>query len=198
MRTTAIALLNVLLVLLLAPLYEGVLRKLKAALHSRRGPPVSQPYLDTLKLLGKEDLRTDPTPGQGALPSVALASVLLAALLIPMGTAPPFAFAGDAIGLLYVLGISTVVLILAAYMSGSPFASVGGSREMMMLLSVEPVVAAVFVVAAIKAGTLSLGRMVDAQVAAGPSVSMTLAGIALLLVLVVLFRVLARAPHFIR
>ncbi len=37
---------------------EGVMRKLKAIVHSRTGPPLTQPYLDLLKLLGKEDLRT--------------------------------------------------------------------------------------------------------------------------------------------
>lgn len=180
-RGIALAMVNVLLILALAPFFEGVLRKLKAALHSRQGPPLSQPYLDTLKLLGKEDLRTGRSTGYDALPSVALASVLLAATLIPIGGVAPFAFAGDAMGLLYVLSISTVLLILAAYGSGSPFAAVGGSREMMMLLSVEPVVAATLVVAAIKAGTLSVGGIQAALLNDGPSISMTLAAIALLL-----------------
>jgi formate hydrogenlyase subunit 4 len=176
-----LALLDLLLVLLLAPLYEGVLRKLKAALHSRKGPPLIQPFLDTLKLLGKEDLRTTGGLVYAALPALALASALLLATMVPIGGAPPFGFAGDIIGFLYLASMSAVLLILAAFGSGSPFAAVGGSREMMMLLSVEPVIAVTLVIAAMKAGTLSIAGILDWQLANGPSVSMVLAGIALFL-----------------
>ena len=178
---TGLALLNLALVLLLAPLYEGVLRKLKAALHSRKGPPLTQPFLDTLKLLGKEDLRTAGGVVYAAFPALALASVLLLATMVPIGGAPPLGFAGDIIGFLYIASMSAVLLILAAFGSGSPFAAVGGSREMMMLLSVEPVIAVTLVIAAMKAGTLSIAGILDWQLANGPSISMVLAGIALFL-----------------
>ena len=49
---------NVAMVLLVAPLCEGVLRKVTARLQSRRGPPLWQPYFDLLKLLGKEDIES--------------------------------------------------------------------------------------------------------------------------------------------
>jgi formate hydrogenlyase subunit 4 len=79
--------------------------------------------------------------------------------------------------------MSTVLLMLTAFASASPYASVGSSREMMMLLSVEPVMAVALVVAAFKAGSLATGRILDWQVANGPTISMALAGIALLLAL---------------
>ncbi len=179
----ALAILNAALALLLAPLYEGVLRKLKATIHSRIGPPITQPYLDTLKLLGKEDLRTAGGAAYASLPALALASVLLLATLVPMGAAPPFAFAGDIVAVLYVAAISTVLLMLTAYASGSPYAAVGGSREMMMLLGVEPVVAVTLVVGAVKAGTLSTGGILGWNATNGPSISMVLAGVALFLAL---------------
>jgi len=179
----ALALLNVAIALLLAPLYEGVLRKLKAALHSRIGPPLIQPYLDALKLLGKEDLRTVGGAAYGLLPTLALGSVLLLATLVPMGTAPPLGFAGDIIAVLYVAGMSTALLIVTAYASGSPYAGVGGSREMMMLLVVEPVVAVTLVVGAVKAGTLSTGGILSWNAEHGPSISMLLAGVTLFLAL---------------
>lgn len=178
-----LALLDAALVLLLAPLYEGVLRKLKAALHSRIGPPVTQPFLDTLKLLGKEDLRTSGGIAYTVAPALALASVLLLATLVPVGGAPPFAFAGDVIAILYIAAISTVLLILTAYASGSPYAAVGGSREMMLLLAVEPVVAVALVVGAMKAGTLSAHGIVQWNADHGPTISMVMAGIALFLAL---------------
>src|SRR5438132_7674342 len=47
-------LLQIVLVLALAPLLTGVTRKVRARLLRRRGPPLAQPYLDLLKLIRKE------------------------------------------------------------------------------------------------------------------------------------------------
>jgi len=178
-----LTILNVAIALLLAPLYEGVLRKLKAALHSRIGPPITQPYLDTLKLLGKEDLRSVGGAAYALLPACALGTVLLLATLVPMGALPPLGFAGDIVAVLYVAALSTVLLMLTAYASGSPYAAVGGSREMMLLLVVEPVVAVTLVVGAVKAGTLSTGGILTWNALHGPSISMLVAGAALFLAL---------------
>ncbi len=176
-------LLNVAIALLLAPLYEGVLRKVRAAIHSRIGPPITQPYWDLLKLLGKEDLRSGGGAVYGSLPALALGSLLLLATLVPMGAGAPLGFAGDMIAVLYVAAMSSVVLMLNAYASGSPYAFVGSSREMMMALSVEPVLAIALTVGAFRAGTLALAGMAAFQVQNGPSLSMTIAGLAFFLAL---------------
>ena len=42
------------LVLVLAPGLTGLVRKAKARLQGRRGPPLLQPYRDLLRLLRKE------------------------------------------------------------------------------------------------------------------------------------------------
>jgi len=176
-------LLNVAISLLLSPLYEGVLRKVRAAVHSRIGPPITQPYWDLLKLLGKEDLRSGGGVVYASLPPLVLGSLLLLATLVPMGAAAPLSFAGDMIAVLYVAAMSSVLVMLNAYASGSPYASVGSSREMMMALSVEPILAIALTVGAFKAGTLALGGMVAFQVQNGPSISMTIAGLAFFLAL---------------
>jgi formate hydrogenlyase subunit 4 len=181
--TMGLAVLNVALALLLAPLYEGLMRKLKATIHSRIGPPVTQPYLDLFKLLGKEDLRTSGGMLYAAAPALSLGSVLLLALLVPMGARPPLGFAGDIVVLLYVAAISAVLLMLTAFGSGSPYASVGSSREMMMLLSVEPVMVVALVVGALKAGTLATSDIIVWQLEHGPTISMAIAGIAFFLAL---------------
>lgn len=174
---------NVALALLVSPLIEGVLRKLKALVHSRIGPPVTQPYLDLLKLLGKEDLRTSRGWLSAVAPAVTLGSVLVLATLVPMGAHAPLGASGDVIVLISVAAMSAALLILAAFATGSPYASMGGSREMMLLLSVEPVMAVALVVAAFKAGALTTAQILDWQVAHGPTLSMALAGVALLLAL---------------
>jgi formate hydrogenlyase subunit 4 len=183
MTVVGIALLNLALALLLAPLYEGLLRKFKATIHSRIGPPIVQPYLDLFKLLGKEDLRTAGGAFYALTPALSLGSVLLLALFVPMGTAPPLGFAGDIVVLLYVAAMSAVFLMLTAFASASPYASVGGSREMMMLLSVEHVMAVALVVGALKAGTLATSGIVAWQLEHCPTISLVIAGIAFFLAL---------------
>jgi formate hydrogenlyase subunit 4 len=45
---------QMLLVLLLAPLFTGFVRKVKARLLRRQGPPLIQPYRDLGRLMRKE------------------------------------------------------------------------------------------------------------------------------------------------
>jgi formate hydrogenlyase subunit 4 len=82
---------------------------------------------------------------------------------------------------MYIAAISTVLLMLTAWGSASPYAAVGGSREMMMLLTVEPVVAVALVVGAVKAHTLSASGIADWNAQHGPSISMIMAAVALFL-----------------
>jgi formate hydrogenlyase subunit 4 len=178
-----LGLLNVAAALLLSPLCEGVMRKLRAAIHSRIGPPVTQPFWDLFKLLGKEDLRSGGGAVYATVPALTLGSVLLLATLVPMGTAAPLAFAGDLIVVIYVAALSSVLFMLAGFASASPYASIGSSREMMMLLSVEPILAIALSVGAFKAKTLALGGIINWQVQNGPSISMAIGGVALFLAL---------------
>ncbi|HUT75698.1 MAG TPA: NADH-quinone oxidoreductase subunit H [Armatimonadota bacterium] len=178
-----VGIVQVLVVLLLSPLLEGVIRKLKARIHSRQGPPIIQPYLDLLKLLGKEDLRSTGSLMFRAAPVLVMAAVLLVALLIPMGAGVPLGGSSDLIVLLYILTLAGVGVMLVAFASGSPYAAVGGSREMMMMLTTEPVMAVALVVAALKAGTLRFDGMVAWQLAHHPYVSTVIAGAAFFLAL---------------
>jgi formate hydrogenlyase subunit 4 len=178
-----LGLLNVAAALILAPLYEGLMRKLRASLHSRLGPPITQPYWDLFKLLGKEDLRTGGGVFYASVPALTLGSVLLLALLVPTGTAAPLAFAGDLIVVIYVAAMSSVLMMLTGFASSSPYASIGSSREMMMLLSVEPIMAIALVVGAFKAHTLALTGIAAWQVQNGPSISMVIGGVAFFLAL---------------
>lgn len=183
MEAVGRAVLNVVLALLLAPLFEGVMRKLKAVVHSRKGPPITQPYRDLLKLLGKESMQ----PGGGVLfrmaPGLALSALLVAATLTPMGAAPPFGQSGDLIVWIYVLSLAAVAIMLGAFASGNPFAYAGAGREMMMLLSVEPVALVALLTGVVKARTLLMGGIADYQLANGPSMSMAVAGLAFFLAL---------------
>jgi formate hydrogenlyase subunit 4 len=186
-----VAILNLFLALALSPLLEGCARKLRAIIHSRIGPPIIQPYYDLAKLLGKEDLRSSANPLVRVAPLACLVSVAIAALLIPMGTfnastgtfEPPLGAYGDSILFIYCLALTAVGTIITGAASENPFAFVGASREMMMHLTVEPVLAVALMAAAINAGSFRMGDMALWYHAHGPAPSMILAALFLFLAL---------------
>ncbi|MDH7498757.1 MAG: NADH-quinone oxidoreductase subunit H [candidate division NC10 bacterium] len=178
-----LAILNVAVALLLSPLLEGVIRKVKARIHSRMGPPLIQPYLDLLKLLGKEDIKVTDNFFVGISPLVALAAVLVASLLIPLGGVVPLGGSGDMIAFIYFIGLAAVAVIIGGLASESPFALVGASREMMIFLIVEPVLFIGLITAAVNSHSLRMYDMLLWHQAAGPKISMVIASIALFLAL---------------
>jgi len=168
------------LLLFISPLLEGILRKFKALVHSRIGPPLLQPYWDTLKLLGKDNVRSVHSM-LGPLPAyLSLAAVLLAGLLVPVGGTSAFA-GGDMILFLYMIGFASVCVMLAGMDSGSPYAFLGIAREMMTSLTVEPVLFIALITAALKTHSFRFSDMAFYQQSSGTSLSMIISGIALLL-----------------
>ena len=73
-----------LLVLALAPLLVGFVRKVKARLLRRQGPPLIQPYRDLIRLLRKEVVLATTPPGCSApFPISIFAATWVAASLVP-------------------------------------------------------------------------------------------------------------------
>lgn len=182
MSAVGTGIINIGLVIFLAPLFEGVMRKLKARIQSRQGPPFTQPYLDILKLLGKEDLRV----ARGTLfylaPLIALVAILVVALLSPLG-AGGTALKGDMIVWVYFLSLAAVATILCAFASHNPYAILGAGREMMMLLTAEPVAVIALLAAGVKAQSLVMTDMSAWHLHNGISLSMAFAGVAFFLAL---------------
>jgi len=185
------SLLNFLIVLLLSPLLEGVIRKLVAFVHSRIGPPIYQPYLDILKLLGKEEIASSKSFLFRFSPVIAFSAVLTVSMLTPIGAKPPLGFAGEIIVFVYLISLVAVMIMMSGISSGSPYGSVGSAREMMMVLTVEPVLVIALITAGVKSGSMMFGDMMTWQLSNPTSVSMIIVGIALFLAIVAQ---LARLP----
>ena len=159
------ALLNAACVLLLAPFFQGVIRKITAVIQSRQGPPIRQPYFDLLKLLGKEDIESGESPGmQRFAVHLAFASVLALACLVPMGFAAPLGGAGDAILLIYLLTLGGICTLLAGLAAGSTYSLVGISREMMIMIALEPLFVIAIVVGAVHAHSFRLDSVLCGSV----------------------------------
>lgn len=145
-------------------------RKVTARVQMREGPPLLQPFWDVAKLLVKETcipagattwvFLSAPLLG---LAGAALASTILwRALLAPADT-----FGGDVIVLLYLLAMPPLAVVLGAMASRNPLASLGGSREMKLVLAYEPALVAAALVPVLHAKSLRLGDILAADPAAG-------------------------------
>ena len=183
MRNTAIGVFNILLVLVASPLVDGILRKVRARIHSRQGPPVMQAYYDLAKLMVKEDQRGANNFVFNAAPVACFGCVLLAALFVPMGGIVPLGFAGDILVLIYILTMAPVCMCLGGMASGSPYAYVGVNREIMLLMVIEPVLAVALITTAIKAQSLVLANCIDRYAAGLPDISLIIGAIAFFLIL---------------
>jgi len=131
---------QLLLVLLLAPLLTGIVRKIKARLLARRGPPILQPYRDLAKLLRKEAVVAENASWLfRAAPYAMFALLWLAASLVPTFTTRlPLSPAADLIALVGLLASARFLQALAGIDVGTSFGGIGASREMMIASLAEP------------------------------------------------------------
>ena len=173
----------------------GIDRKLVAKMQKRVGPPLLQPFYDFFKLCGKETIVPAAAERISFMlaPLVGLAALVVIQLFIPVFGFTAFSGIGDIIVILYLLLIPALAIILGGAASGSPFAGVGLSREMVTVISCElPLVLVLLAVAktvgsAIGTGLcFSLSEIAEYQMVNGSlitKISMLPAAAAMLLII---------------
>jgi formate hydrogenlyase subunit 4 len=159
----------------LAPLLPGLVNKVKALFAGRVGPPVFQLYYDLAKLMRKDAVISGSTTAAFlAGPAASVAVPLLAALMLPMGSArTPISFAGDAVVFAYLFGLARFLVVLSALDTGSAFEGMGAAREATFAVLAEPALFMGLAALARFSGHLSLAPMLTAagqgwRVAGGP------------------------------
>ena len=138
----------------------GIDRKLVAKMQKRVGPPILQPFYDFFKLCGKETIIPASASKTTFLiaPLVGLAALVVIQLFIPVFSFSAFSGMADVIVILYLLLIPAMSIILGGAASGSPYAGVGMSREMVTIISCElPLVLVLLAVAKTVGSALGTG-----------------------------------------
>jgi formate hydrogenlyase subunit 4 len=184
-RDLAVQGIQMLLVLAVAPLLTGVVRKLKARLTRRRGASVIQPYRDLLRLLRKDVVLADNASWLfRTAPYLIFAFTWVAAALVPtFATGLTFSWSADLIAIIALLGAARFFLALAGMDAGTAFGGIGSSREVMIASLAEPAMIMIVFTLALVAGSTQLSTVAavfDAGV--GLRVSLGLALIALVMV----------------
>jgi NADH-quinone oxidoreductase subunit H len=173
-------------------------RKITARVQWRVGPPFFQPVYDFVKLLVKEVVVPEGASRFVFLsaPLFALASVtVVSALMIRTVIFPAETFVGDLIVVIYLLTIPSQAVILGAFASANPLASLGGSREMKLILSYELPFILAILVPVIKAGsTIKLGGIIQYQATSGAVIGSISGVIAFIIGLLCMQAKLAKVP----
>jgi formate hydrogenlyase subunit 4 len=174
------------LVLLLAPLLTGIVRKIKARLTRRRGASVLQPYRDLFRLLRKDVVLAENASWLFRVtPYLVFAAIWVAASLVPTFAAGlMFSWSADLIALIALLGSARFFLALAGMDVGTSFGGIGSSREMMIASLAEPAMMMIVFTLALVAGSTQLSNVAGlfASSGVGLRVSLGLALIALVMV----------------
>ncbi|MBW6518231.1 MAG: NADH-quinone oxidoreductase subunit H [ANME-2 cluster archaeon] len=155
----AIIFLQILIILTLAPLLSGIIKKIKAVFQIRKGPGIFQPYFDLAKLMRKDSVVSKEVSWIfHAAPLVSFVAVLTAGLMVPIYiTIMPFGFAGDLIAVVYLFALARFFIALASLDAGSAFGGMGGSREMFVAAMVEPALMLSIFAVALNVGSTNLG-----------------------------------------
>lgn len=155
--------LQVIVIILVAPFFDGVARVLRARLQSRKGPPdFFQTYKDISKLFKRA--RTIPRCSHwvfryGPYTLFGAGAALLAVMPITYGSGSVAAYASDIFVVLYIAAMLRYIFGIASIDSGNPFAGVGGSREQMLAVFVEPVMMTSLLVVMLLAQTSNLAEI---------------------------------------
>lgn len=156
----------------------GVDRKVVARMQKRIGPPVTQPTYDFFKLLGKETIVPENAARATFLiaPYVGLVSLVVTVLFIPIGGMQAFTGVADLVVILYLLTIPALAIVFGGSASGSPYAGVGISRQMVTIISYELPLILIFLAVGRFCGrggelglTFSLSEITDFQLSNGPN-----------------------------
>lgn len=186
---------QMLLVLLLAPALTGLVRKMKARLLRRQGPPIFQPYRDLVRLMRKEVVLAENASWLfRVIPYMVFAGTWVAASLVPtFRSGLLFSWTADLIAIIALLGSARFFLALAGLDVGTSFGGIGSSREVMFATLAEPAMLMIMFTLALVVGSTQLSTMAAHMASAEIGLRVSL-GLALLALIMVAIAENARIP----
>ncbi len=153
------SLLQAFVLLLVAPLIAGIIKKLKALLQNRIGSSILQEYFDLYKWWRKPTFLTPYTSTIFlAAPCVYFASTIAAACMLPNFFGKTVSF-GDVFVFVYVMALGRFFMTLSSLDAATAFGGMGGSREIYVAAFVEPVIMLAILSNVLHTGSTFLGGM---------------------------------------
>ncbi len=143
-------------------IFMGIERKAMARIQRRVGPPIYQPIIDVLKLLGKRE-----SISHGFIydfgPIFALGVSITALLFIPIANFHLFSTNADLIVVAYLLEVPMLGIMLGAMSAGNPYSSVGVQRALLTMVAMQLPYGLAIIAIAQHWGTFNLNTIVALQ-----------------------------------
>lgn len=155
--------LQVIVVVIGAPVLVGMMRQVRARLEGRVGGGVGQPWRDLRKLMTKEPLApAGSTVVFTAAPVVALSSLLMISAAAPfVTTTSPFDEIADLYAVVSLLLLGSVAMALAGLDTGSAFGGMGSSRTVTVAALAEPTLLVAGFALSVRVGSSNLASLVE-------------------------------------
>jgi len=147
-RDIILQVLQVLTVICLGPLLQGIIVQFEERVQRGQGPGIFQPYRDLWKLFHKETVAPETASWlYFVTPVVAFTCMMTVPILIPVLTNYPLPLSdmGDILGGGLILTLGSFMITLAGLDTTSAYGGVGSSRAVMVAILAEPTLILVFV-----------------------------------------------------
>lgn len=182
MNNIVLGILQAVVITAVAPFFSGLGRVITAKMHNRRGPSIFQDYRDIAKLMARPESQSeDASFALRIMPAIFFAVSFMLAMGLPIFTLEsPMPVFGDAITIMYSLALARFFFALCGVDSSNAYAGVGGIRELLMSVLIEPSMLLALFATALVCGSTDIATM-GQHIATGAidaPVAVILAGIA--------------------
>lgn len=137
---------------ILGGLLQGIDRKVTARMQGRQGPPLLQPFYDVGKLFAKQPLVVNNLQG----------FLIIGFLIFVIFTGALFFWGGDMLLVFFALTLAEIFFIMSAFSANSPYSSMGAQRELLQVMTYEPMVLLVAIGFYIGTGSFGVSDIVNA------------------------------------
>jgi ech hydrogenase subunit B len=130
MNLIILILITLFIVPLLGGLFSGIDRRITARMQKRFGPPILQAFYDVIKLWNKENIVVRRSQN----------FYIIFYFIFTIFTCLLFFLGGDFLLVIFALTLADIFFVLGAFKASSPFSSIGAQRELIQMMSYEPII----------------------------------------------------------
>jgi len=157
--------LSPLLAVIIGIFFLGLSRKIMARIQWRYGPPITQPFIDLIRLFSQRSVSHGHLFNFGIILSVA--GSLMVVLFIPFGQMHPMSGSGGLLVILYIMLLAPLGLALSGGEAANPNTSIGISRQLILALGYEVPLLLVLLAVMTHYQTISIVQIVSEQQSTG-------------------------------
>lgn len=158
MMKIILELVQIIFLIAISPLIQGVIKKTKALLQGRHGPSIWQPYYDLRKYMSKNEVVSVHASWLFlATPYIVFVTITAVVAMIPVFiTHTILSFTGQLVLVVYLFGLARFFTALSGMDTGSAFGAMGSSRDMFVSVLAEPVLFVTLLAVALPMQTMNV------------------------------------------